>query len=67
MSEPLIKRFSRMSPATKTELLRLAFDVITWSLIGFAAVGFQAELGASRAETVLFILCAWIWKRQYRL
>lgn len=53
-----------MKPETKAELLRLASDVIIWLLIGFATIAFKAELGASKAETVLFVLCAWIWKRQ---
>lgn len=66
MSEPLIQRIGRMSPATKAELLGLALDIITMLLIGFLAIGFRVELGASKPETVLFVLCAWIWARQTR-
>lgn len=60
----MTKKASLMTPALKTELLGLVLDVITWILIGFATIVFQAELGATRAEAVLFVLCAWIWKRQ---
>lgn len=65
MSEPrLTKKVSVMTPELKSELLGLAIDIMTWILIGFATIAFKAELGATRAEAVLFVLCAWIWKRQ---